>query len=68
MDWTPPKENKCEPVFFCCHSINEPCSHFYGNAMTCSYETKQRKCASNVAQVNKMVITLKKAGFKLVKA
>lgn len=62
-----PKENKCTLLFFCSHTEVEPCSHFSGNDQFCSYRNENYDCESNVAQINKMIITLKKAGFKLIK-
>jgi len=60
-----PKKNKCEIVFFCCHSITDPCVYFTGSDILCAYRNDSAKCLSPIPQVNKMVLMLKEAGIEV---
>ena len=67
-----PKENKCK-VEFDCKGFNldgSECVYFVRDGNNCKYAgytTTGFCCNSAVAQVNRLVLMLKEAGFKVVK-
>lgn len=57
------KENKCSVLFFCCHSLTEPCQFKDGPDIFCKYRTDRFECDSKVANMNAMIILLNDSGF-----
>ena len=57
------KENKCSVLFFCCHSLAEPCQFKSGKDIICDYKNTKYECESKVANMNAMLLKLNESGF-----
>lgn len=60
------KDNQCEIEFLCNHCVG-PCVYFIQGKDGCKYKFTfgQDYCESKVAQVNRMVLELKKHGIEI---